>query len=228
MKITTKAQWKSMDDFLAGKPADAEQSFEYSGVVGLCDRQLQAQATQNAKTAGQTAAGYGSSASADSSAVTPFYTSELKAKHGFDPTQINELLTAAEAGAGGAAGSITGQAGLEAARTRNASGFTKSLDEAARDKDKALAASSEGIAGQDVMGAKELNQEGAAGLQGLYGTNVNAQLKAMGQQNEDVNTAIEAGKSGWLQNMTGVIGALGSAAQGAGSVMQGISKMQNP
>ena len=100
---------------------------------------------------------------------------------------------------------IQRQAGLEAARTRNASGFTKSLDEAARDKDKALAGASAGIAGEDVMAAKQLNQQGAAGEAGLYGTDVGAQLKAMGQQNEDIGTAVQAGQTGWLQNMEGVL-----------------------
>lgn len=181
-----------------------EESYNYEGPLALCDRNLQKQATTNSNTAGAAAGGYGASAASDSAEVTPFLNQELKAKHSLDPNQINELLTSAGAGTGGATGSIVGQADLEAARTRNASGFTKTLDEAARDKAKAAAGMSEGVAAQDVMGAKQLNQEGAAGLQGLYGTNVNAQLKAMGQQNEDEDTALKAGQQGWLQNATSV------------------------
>jgi hypothetical protein len=39
-----------------------------------------------------------------------------------------------------------------------------------------------------------------------------AALKAMGIQTQDINAEIEAGKSGWFQNMTGLISALGKGA----------------
>jgi len=201
---------------------ELEKSFEYAGPIAKCDRALQSQSTQNAKNAGSTAAGYGSTAADVGSSLLPFYTSEMRAQHGFTPGQTNEMLTAAEAGAGGAIGGASGQLADEAARTRNASGFAKNLDQMARDRSKAAAGSSEGIAAEDVMGAKKLNQEGAAGLGEMYGTDVNSQLKAMGQQDTDVNTAIQAGKSGWLQNLTGVLGTLGQGASGAGSIMKGM------
>lgn len=152
-----------------------------------------------------TAAGtYGSAAGSEGAQLNPFYTQEMKATHEFNPNQMNEMLTAAEAGGGGATGALTGQAALEDARTHNASGFTKSLDELARDKSKTAAGASEGIAAQDVMGAKQLNQAGAQGMQGLYGTNVGAQLKAMGQANEDLNTEMKADQQApsWLQSLT--------------------------
>lgn len=197
---------------------ELEKSFEYSGDLALCDRALQSQAQKDATTAGSTAAGYGANAATESANLTPFYTQEMRATHGFNPNQINEMLTAAEAGGGGATGALEGQAQQESARTRNASGFTKSLDEAARDKAKAAAGASEGIAAQDVMGAKQLNQQGAAGMEGLYGTNVGAQLKAMGQQNEDIGTAVQAGQSGWLQNMQGTLNSLANGAKGAAAL----------
>jgi hypothetical protein len=211
MKIITKAVYKMLPE--GGLELVSEDSYQYSGTVAKLDRALQGQAQKNATTAGNTAAGYGSTAADESSALNPFYTSEMKATHEFNPNQTNELLTAAEASGGGATGALTGQAQQEAQRTRNASGFTKSLDEIARDKAKSAAGASEGIAAEDVMGAKKLNQEGAAGMEGLYGTNVGAQLKAMGQQNEDINTGVTAGNSGWLQNTMGVLKSL----QGAGT-----------
>jgi hypothetical protein len=215
MRITTKIVFS----MLTGEVLEHE-FYEYEGPLALCDRGLQSTATNNAKTAGTTASRYGSSASDIGSTLSPFYNQELKTTHGFNPNQISELLTAAEAGGGGATGAIVGQANQEAARTRNASGFTKTLDEAARDKAKAAAGAGESIAAEDVMQAKKENQQGAEGLQGLYGTDVNAQLKAMGQQNEDINTAVKAGDSGWLQNTTAVLNALkgsGASSNGAGS-----------
>jgi len=144
-------------------------------------------AASNAKTAGSTAAGYGSSAAGANAALTPFYKREMNAEHAYDPTQTGELLTAAESGVGAAAGDVAAKATGEAARTHNASGFTKSLDELARDKMKANAGVSEGVAAQDVLGAKQLNQQGAAGMQGLYGTDVNGQMSAMGLQAKDTS-----------------------------------------
>jgi hypothetical protein len=214
MRIITYASWDSMQDFIAGKPADKEKSFEYTGKVALCDRALQGDATKNAAAAGNTATGYGTQATNEGDTLNPFFSQEMKAKHGLTPGQTNEMLTAAMAGSGGADSGIVGQANQEAARTRNASGFTKTLDEAARDRMKADAGASEGIAAQDVIGAKQLNQEGAAGMEGLYGTNVGAQLKAMGQQNEDIGTGIQAGNSGWLQNMNSTLTSVGNLAKG--------------
>jgi hypothetical protein len=57
----------------------------------------------------------------------------------------------------------------------------------------------------------------------MYGTDVNAQLKAMGIIPEDINAGLNAGKSGWLQNTEGVLGTLsgmGSSAAGAFKALQ--------
>lgn len=36
MRITTKAVWNSMDDFIAGLPPNVEEGFEYDGPIDLC------------------------------------------------------------------------------------------------------------------------------------------------------------------------------------------------
>jgi hypothetical protein len=142
--------------------------------------------------------------------LDPIYRREETAQHAYDPSQINELLTAAEAGTGAAQGAA--QTGLErqAATTGNASAETKSLQELARDKMKADAGASEGIAGQDVQGALNLRQQGIQGESGLYGENLKGQLAAMGQQSSDINAATQASGQGWMQN------AMGLAKTGAG------------
>ena len=98
----------------------------------------------------------GSNASTEGAQLNPFFTQEMNAKHSLDPNQQNELLTNAEAGAGGAFGGAEGLMNANAARTGNATTLTKSLDEMARDKAKSAAGASEGIAAQDIMGAKQL------------------------------------------------------------------------
>lgn len=212
MKVIKFATWKSMDDFIAGKPADLEVSEGWGGKVALCDRSATSAAKGARDTARDTAATLGSEATGEHSQLQPFFAQEMNAKHGFDPTQTNELLTAALAGSGGAAGSLKGEAELEAARTRNPSGFTKALDEAAREKMKAAAGASEGIAAQDVMGAKALNQAGASGMTGLFSHDLSGQLGAMGAENSAIGTQIEAGKSGWLQNLNSTLSTIGGLA----------------
>ena len=174
----------------------------------MCIRSANSAAQGAEKTATATGATLGGESQAQQAELNPFYTQEMHATHGYDPTQTNELLTNALAGSGGSAGALTGQAELEAARTRNPSGFSKTLDEAARSQDKAAAGAAEGIATQDVLGAKQLNQEGAAGEAGLYGENLKGQLAAMGQEAPDINAQTDANKTGWLQNMNAVINTL--------------------
>ena len=172
--------------------------------LGLGGGQYLGQAKQN-EAAAQSAAGqFGSTAAGEGAQLNPFFTQEMNAKHAYDPTQINELLTNAESGAGAATGAEQGALINNAMRTGNSTGVTKSLDEMARDKAKAAAGASEGIAAQDVMGAKQLNQQGAAGLQGLYGVNTGAQLNAMKQANADVSTEMQAQGPNWLQQLDSI------------------------
>ena len=171
-----------------------------------------------ADTAGTAAAGYGSGAAGESAQLNPFFSQEMRAQHSLTPGQSNEMLTAAEGGAGGAFGGAEGQINATAARTGNATSVTKSLDEMARDRAKSAAGTSEGIAAQDISGAKAENQEGAQGMQGLYGTNVGAQLGAMKEQNSALTGEQSAIGPGWLQKGVSDLSELG---KGAGAAMSG-------
>src|ERR1039458_7757228 len=123
-------------------------------IVGLGVSKFAGSAAGNT-TAAQGAVGtFGANATNEGATLNPFYGQEMRAEHLFDPTQTNELLTNAESGAGAATGAEQSALINNATRTGNATGVTKSLDEMARDKSKAAAGASEGIAAQDVMGAK--------------------------------------------------------------------------
>jgi hypothetical protein len=196
-----------------------EEGFDYEGPWALCDRAAQGAAKSAANTAGGLAGQQGAEAAGEEATLNPFFKQEMGAQHLFTPGQTNELLTAAGAGTGAVTGEEQAALNRNAATTNNATALTKGLQEAARDKMKAAAGTSEGIAAQDVLGAKQLNQQGAAGEQGLFGTNTDAQLKAMGLQTNDINTQLEAGKSGWLQNMNATITALTQGAKGAGGAL---------
>jgi hypothetical protein len=175
---------------------------------------MQGQAAQ----AGQVAGGFGSQAGTESAQLNPFLSQEMKAKHSLDPNQQNELLTASEAGAGGALGGLGAGIQNNASRTGNSTGVGKTLDEMARDRSKAAAGASEGIAAQDVLGAQKLNQEGAAGMQGLYGTNTGAQLSAMKQQSGDISAASQMTASPFsdIMNLAAAGAKIGGTIAGAG------------
>jgi hypothetical protein len=194
------------------------------GLEILCIRQLQSAATDAASTASKVGANLGNQAAQEGAQLNPFYSREMHAEHAYDPTQLNEMLTAAGAGTGAAVGAADTQMQRTAATTGNAAGVVKSEQELARDRMKTNAGVSEGIAGQDVQGALALRQQGAAGEQGLYGENLKGQLDAMGQVSGDINAATNASKTGWLQNAEGVVNTAANVA-GAGAAVKNAGGM---
>jgi hypothetical protein len=175
-------------------------------------------ATNQANTAATTAANTGTQLGAEGQAigstVTPFLTSELEHPQGFSQQDMSGMLSAAEGGAGGADAGIVGQAAQRAATSRNAGGFQSALDDAARQREKAAAGTSEGIAGQNAQLKQQQMQQGAAGLEHMYGTDESGMLGAMGQQANDINAEVNAGKSGWLQNAQSIIKQIATGGAG--------------
>lgn len=200
-------------------------NYDVSEARWCFDRAMQKEDKNASAAAANTATQMGSNASALGSQLTPFYRGEMNAQHAFNPQQMNELLGAGEAGIAGANATALGQAQSQAARTRNTSGFSAALDQNARERMQQTGALGQQVAAQDVLGAKALNQEGAAGMAGLYGTDVNAQLAAMGIRNQADQNAVEAGKSGWFQNamnaVSTITGALNPAGKFASSIKSG-------
>lgn len=124
--------------------------------------------------------------------------------------------------AGGTSAAITGAANNAAATSRNAGGFQAVLDDAARQRAKEGAGASERVAASSADLAQQKQQGAAKELQGLYGTDTSGMLDATGQQAGDINAEVNANNSGWLQQATGVLSALGGAASGAGGLTTAI------
>lgn len=181
-------------------------------------RAAQSQATNLAGTAGTDAAQASSSAAGVNSTLNPFLQSELTHPQGFTPGQTTSMLSASQGGAGGATSGLTGQANLQTARTRNAGGFGTALDAAARSRQQASATGSEGIAADNAQLQQKQQQTAAGALQGLYGTDSSNALKSLGLQNDAIGTEVGAGKSGWLQNATDILGTLSGAGKSAAAL----------
>jgi hypothetical protein len=175
------------------------------------------QANNLENNAASTAAGYGSQASTLSSTLLPFLTRELNSPGGISQQDQTAMLSASLAGAGGLAGGLATKADERAGATGNASGTTSALDDIARQRMKAAAGGAESIASQNAETKLKQQQEGAQGLSSLYGTDVGAQLKALGVQNDAIGQEVNASDHGWFQNMTSLISAIrgGSGSPGA-------------
>jgi hypothetical protein len=165
---------------------------------------------------------YGAAGDDISTHLIPGLEREAANPQGFTPEEMNDQLVASEQGAGGANAGITGEANLRAARTRNSAGYTAALDEAARDKTRTLSDNALNIRNQSAKLGQEKQMAAQKELGGLYGTDVEANLKAQGLLPEDVNAEsnavdaeAKANSTGWFQNMTGLISSLSGIASKA-------------
>ena len=147
--------------------------------------------------------------------LTPFYTGEMTNPTGLGEESKANMNTAAQEAAGGAVSGAVGAGNLTAARDRNSGGFAPALDESVRNAMKSNSDAALGVQNEDALLKEQQKQEGAAGLHNLYGTENNDILSSLGLQNQSTNTQIEAGKSGWFQNMTDLIRAGSSALSAA-------------
>ena len=195
-----------------------EDSFEYVGPLMLCDRSAAGAAAGAAKTAKNVGASEQTSANQIGGSLIPGLEREAEHPAGYSPTDLNSMLVANQSGAGGANSAVTGEAGLGAARTRNASGYTAALDEASRQKGKQESMGNLDIASKNAGLKNEQQQFAQKSLQGLYGTDTSAMLEAMGLVPKDITAQAAADSTGWVQDLTGIMKGLGSLAQGAGSM----------
>lgn len=176
------------------------------------DREIQGTAKKNAKTASDVATGFGSTAAGIGSSLIPGLERDANNPTGYDPITKNRMLVSNQEAAGGVGAGIAGDANLMAARTRNAGGFARALDESARAKGRLLTSGARDVENESARLAALKQQQARGQLAGLYNTDVSGQLRAMGLSDEDLRTALEAGKSGWQQNAMGWIDTLGGAA----------------
>ena len=175
----------------------------------------------------------GSEAQGIGSNLTPFLTEEMLHPTGYGQQGLSAMTAAAEGGAGGATSGLTGQAEQRAAASRNAGGYQAALDAAARSRSKAAAGASENIAAQNANLQQQQQQEGAAGLGGMYRTDTSGMLNAMNQQANDIKAGVAASQAGpgWMSSLGKGLGLLGAAGQvGAGffpgsQMFSGFAKM---
>lgn len=190
------------------------ESFETPAL--LFDRSINSTSKANSTSATGNANQYGAQGQQIASSIIPGLEQQAQHPTGYDPTTENNMRVGSAQALGGATSGITGQANLEAARTRNAGGFTAALSEAARDRDRQASANELGIQNQSAQLAQEKQMNAQKQLAGLYGTDTENQLKSMGLANQDLNTALDADKTGWQQNAMNWIKTISSVAKPGG------------
>lgn len=168
-----------------------------------------------ANQAGATSATLGGEAQGIGANLTPFLTTELEHPQGYSQGDTSAMLAAGMGGAGGANSGLVGMADQRAAVSRNGGGFQAALDDASRQRSKAAASTSEGIASQDANLKQAQQQDAAQGLSKMYGTDTSGMLDASSQQAGDINAEVNAEKSGWLQNTLNILNTVEGGANAA-------------
>ncbi len=155
------------------------------------------------------------------STLLPQLEQEASNPQGFGAKGLAALNTANQQSIGGSTAGAVGDIGLTAARTRNSGGVAAGEDEAVRSGQRQLSQNAAGIQGENEQLKQAQQQAGLSGLGGLYGTNTNAALQALGIENGATNALTNAGQSGWFQNMLGLMNTLKPSGGGGGAQYSG-------
>ena len=145
--------------------------------------------------------------------LDPFYSKELSNPQGFGAEDLGAMNTANQESVGGSEAGAVGAGNLEAARTRNSAGVTAGEDETARNAMKTASQNAIGIKTKNALLKQSQQQEGASGLHNLYNTQNNDVLASLGLQTQANNSEIQAGQSGWFQNMLGLMNTSANVAK---------------
>ena len=203
----------------------SDKSFKYAGNCAMCDRSMQkagANAVQNAQS---TAGMYGSTAGQIGSNIIPQLEKFTLNPPGYGPSGLATMKTEAEAAGAATTGRAAQDAKLRAMRTGNVAGLGSEETALAEAGARGTGANIQNILSEDARLKETQRQNAFSGLENIYGKNISGQLESASQIPADIDATLKAGQSGWLQNLSGVLGTLGGLGTGAGSF---INAMRRP
>src|SRR6185437_8996436 len=137
----------------------------------------------------------GKRSASDYGAVQPFLQNELIHPEGFGSDAISQMLTQGGQAVSGATGAANEAATLNASRTGNAAAVPGVISQTARNAMKQQSDNALNVNIKDAMLKQQQQQDAAKGLEGLYGEDVAAAMKAMGLQNESLGNNVNASKA---------------------------------
>lgn len=150
------------------------------------------------------------------SQLLPQLQQEVNDPQGFGKAGLAAMNTANQQSIGGATAGAVGDAGLTAARTRNAGGASAAEDEAVRSGQRQLSQNATNIQGENAQLQQAQKQAGLQGLSGLYGKNTSDALSALGLENQSTNALTNAQGQGWFQQMLALRNAMNQGGGGGG------------
>jgi hypothetical protein len=138
--------------------------------------------------------------------ANPIYAQEATNPQGFTPQQKADMLTASNGALGGSNSAAVGQGALLAARTNNAGGADAAIADAARAAGAQQSQNALGVDNQSAMLARQQQQQGLAGLNGIY-------ADANGAAQGYLGTAEQAAQSNpWMTVLQSALGGSSAAA----------------
>jgi hypothetical protein len=153
--------------------------------------------------------------------LTPQLEQEALNPQGYTPQQLAYMNTASQQSNGGATGAITGQANLEAARTRNAGGFQGAIGSGSRAAMRQNSQNSVGIQARQADLQQQQRQQALAALQSLYGTDLSSSASFLNSSNQalaDENQGSAIIDQNLWRNVNGIEDTIGKAATGLAMV----------
>lgn len=152
--------------------------------------------------------------------LEPQLEQDIQAPQGYG-SGVNAMNTAAQQSAGGATAGLVGEGMARAARTRNRGAFTAAADQAARSG--AQATSQRAVEIQSANENMKQQQRSAAlrAKQGLFSTDLDASLKALGLAPGGIQAANQSRGSSFMD----YLGQLSGIAANAGTAAAGFSKL---
>jgi hypothetical protein len=214
---------KTVLDIASGRIL-ADEGFEYSGPLALCNMGTGAQGQDFSNSgAGQAISKTGvNNAASLYGTLSPTLSTMATNPQGINPADMAKIQTSNMQTAGGANSGAVGQGSLLAARTKNAgtadSAIAKSGEAASQNLSKA------NLSAQNENQQVKQNQqaEGLKGLQGLYGTNESAALGGLNESNAAIKNETQAPQSFWKKYLQGLgTQAMNSVVSGATGGMGG-------
>jgi hypothetical protein len=176
----------------------------------------------NSGTAGNLEKSYTTQANNTASTLSPLLTKMATNPQGYAPQDMANMTTAAMQSYGGSQSGTVGQANLQAARSNNAGAYTGALDDSARANAAGLSDAALRVQNQNANVKLQQQQQGIAGLQNMYGTNVGAGENALGLSDQALQVA-NAGKQTAINGWMAPFQALSGLGQAAGSIMTGVN-----
>jgi hypothetical protein len=146
--------------------------------------------------------------------LEPTLQREANNPQGYSPKQLAAMNTATQQSTGGSVGGATGQANLEAARTRNAGGFQGAVSSSARSAGETLSQDALGVQMAQANLQQLQRQQSLNALQNLYGMDMNQALNYM----QGSTSSLQAENTGSAQAHNSIYGGIGlglEALQGA-------------